>query len=445
MKTRQSNQSALVVTFLVALLVIGVMHLILPEQDLSEDEARVLARFPALSYSDARSGKQAANIEKWYNDQFPFRQAFIRAGKNWRSVAYPNLNTDGMAIYLMPDEEGSLVPQETLPAEVTDPVTTPAGEESEGTGPSPTQALEPPPLEPLDEVVNMKTLLIVNKRAMERYYGNETKLKAYGERLNKLKENLGSGRQLYSMIVPTAIELYAPEEYHSGYSSQKRCIGIVNEELDPSIHAVNAYDQLLFHRDQYIYYRTDHHWTGLGAYYAYVAFCESAGLQAARLEDMEHYQIEGDYLGSLYRISKSAVLEDNPDTTEGWKPVADYKATAWDNSEMTVTYQTRLNDERIKGSNAYLNFSGGDRALLKIETDHGSGRKILVVKDSFGNAFVPYLANNFDEIHVIDPRYYTRPMIALVEENGITDVLVMNYMFGTSNSTWLGGFDRIAK
>ncbi|NLA95940.1 MAG: hypothetical protein GX838_03755 [Clostridiaceae bacterium] len=445
MKTRQSNQSALVVTFLVALLVIGVLHLIAPEQDLSEDEARTLARFPTLSYNDARTGKQAANIEKWYNDQFPFREAFIRAGKNWRNIAYPNLNADGMAIYPMPDEEGSLVPQETLPAEVTDPVTTPAGEGTERTDPLPTQADEPPPLEPAEDVVSMKTLLIVNKRAMEYYYGNEQRLQAYGKRLNQLHEKLGSSRQLYSLIAPTAIELYAPDEYHSDYSSQKRCIGIVNEVLDPSIHRVNAYDQLLFHRDQYIYYRTDHHWTGLGAYYAYVAFCESAGFQATKLEAMEHYQIEGNYLGSLYRVSKSAVLKNNPDTTEGWKPIADYTATAWDDSEMTVTYKIRLNDERIKGSNSYLNFSGGDRALLKIETDHQSGRKILVIKDSFGNAFVPYLVNHFDEIYVIDPRFYVRDVYTLVEENKITDVLVMNYMFGTSNATWLAGFDLITK
>ena len=290
-----------------------------------------------------------------------------------------------------------------------------------------------------------KGLIIINNRAMERYYGNEERLKAYGERLNRLNEKLGSGTQLYSLIAPTAIELYAPDEHHSGYSSQKLCIGIVNDTLDPDIRAVQAYDKLLFHRDQYIYYRTDHHWTGLGAYYAYAAFCESAGFEAAGLEEMEHYQIEGTYLGSLYRVSKNAVLKDKPDTTEGWKPNAEYTATAWDNSEMTVTYKIRLNDERVKGGNSYLNFSGGDRALLKIETNHQSGRKILLVKDSFGNAFVPYLANHFDEIYVIDPRYYVRSMTDLIRREGITDVLILNYMFGTSNQTWLSGFDLIAK
>ena len=143
---------------------------------------------------------------------------------------------------------------------------------------------------------------------------------------------------------------------------------------------------------------------------------------------------------------KTSRPKNNPDTTEGWRPVVDsYKATAWDKGSMESSYQIRLNDERIKGGNSYLHFSGGDRALLKIETSHTSGRKILIVKDSFGNAFVPYLANHYDEIYVVDPRYYVRSIKTLVKENGITDVLILNYMFGTSNATWLKGFDAIAK
>lgn len=451
MKTRQKNQTLVVISFLVCLLVIGVLHLILPEEDISVDEGRSLNHFPKLQYEDALTGEQAVKIEKWYNDQFPFRDSFIRAGKNWRTIAYPNLNPDGLAIFLIPDEQGVDIPDTTDPEPEPEPSQTSPSDPNQSdtsqapTEPEPTEPVEPPPLDPVDEIINTKQLLIINKRAMERYYGNEEKLKAYASRLNALDKKLGEGVQVYSLIAPTAIELYAPDEHHSGYSSQVMCIGIVRDALDPAIKSVDAYDALLYHRDQYIYYRTDHHWTGLGAYYAYQAFCESAGLEALALSDMEHYDIEGEYLGSLYRVSKNDVLKNNPDTTEGWRPKAEYTATAWDNSEMTVTYQVRLNDERSKGANSYLNFSGGDRALLKIVTDHEIGRKVLVVKDSFGNAFVPYLANHFDEVYVVDPRYYVRSLETLVKENGITDLIVLNYMFGTSNQTWLQGFDLITK
>ena len=449
MKRRQKNQTIVSLVFLVTLLVFGVLHMIIPEQEVSEDEGRLLSHFPKLSYADALTGEQAVKIEKWYNDQFPFRNLFIRSGKGFRALAYPNMNPDGMAIQLIPDEEGVIPDPEPEPEpepQPTDPPPSGTTDPSQTeTGPAPTDPPTPPPLDPIDDIVSTKQPLFINKRAMERYYGNEDKLKAYAKRLNDLDTKLGSGVQLYSLIAPTAIELYAPDEHHSGYSSQIMCIGIVRDNLDANIKSVEAYEALLYHRDQYIYYRTDHHWTGLGAYYGYTAFCESAGLEPVALSDMEHYEIEGTYLGSLYRVSKNEMLQNNPDTTEGWRPNATYTATAWDNSEMTVTYQIRLNDERSKGSNSYLNFSGGDRALLKIVTDHSIGRKVLVIKDSFGNALVPYLANHFDEVYVVDPRYYVRSLNTLVKENGITDVLVLNYMFGTSNATWLSGFDLIAK
>ena len=115
MKTRQTNQTLVVISFLVSLLVIGVLHLILPEEDVSLDEGRTLSHFPKLLYADALSGEQAVKIEKWYNDQFPFRDSFIRAGKSWRAKAYPNLNPDGLAIFLIRDEEGQETPDTPEP------------------------------------------------------------------------------------------------------------------------------------------------------------------------------------------------------------------------------------------------------------------------------------------------------------------------------------------
>ncbi len=383
-------------------------------------------------------------------------------GKGWRQIAFPNLNKDGQKILPInhdltgdedPDDPDVTEPKNTEP-DVTDPPVDPSSSDGtepsgSGTDPIPTEPTTPPTPPDIDggDVKSTKTGIIIMKdRAMERYYGNESKLKAYGERLNNLANGLSGGTQLYSLVVPTAIEIFAPEEYHSGYSSQKACLEIIRNSLSDKVKSVNAYDNLILNRDKYIYFRTDHHWTGLGAYYAYLAFCETAGWQPVTLDQMEHYQIEGTYLGSLYRATKEAVLKNNPDTTEGWKPVVEsYKATAWDKGDMASSYEIRLNDERVKGGNSYLHYSGGDRALLKIETSHTSGRKILIVKDSFGNAFVPYLANHYDEIYVVDPRYYVRSLKTLVSENGITDVVILNYMFGTSNATWLKGFDTITK
>lgn len=442
--------------FVVVLLSTGLLHFVFPEKDISEEEGRRLRHFPELNFQDAKTGESSEKIEGWFSDQFPFRSALIEIGKGWRKVAFPNLNKDGAQIipivHDLTGEDDPDDPDDTEPI-VTDPTPPPPTGPTDPSGTSATDPVttttEPPVIPPIEEgeVKTTKVgIIILKDRAMERYYGDEKKLKAYGERLNKLADGLPADAQLYSLVAPTAVELFAPEAYHSGYSSQIDCIEIINNTLKSNIITVNAYDKLLQNRDKYIYYRTDHHWTGLGAYYAYLAFCESARWTPVPLDRMEHYHLEGTYLGSLYRATKQAVLKNNPDTTEGWRPVVDsYKATAWDKGSLESSYQIRLNDERIKGGNSYLHFSGGDRALLKIETSHTSGRKILIVKDSFGNAFVPYLANHYDEIYVVDPRYYVRSIKTLVKENGITDVLILNYMFGTSNATWLKGFDAIAK
>ncbi|HHV41976.1 MAG TPA: hypothetical protein GXX72_03910 [Clostridiaceae bacterium] len=478
MNYRFRNQKITALFFLFILLIIGFLHLILPGKDISEDEGRKLARFPKLNYEDAKSGKQAANIEGWFSDQFPFRPLLIKAGKSWRSIVFPNLNSGGLQITPInhnlavaedPDEDIEIDNEEQpQPAVNIDPeaeqsneqeiVNDPQTEENttpvEETDANPTDNVspmeennpdDPPPLEDDDFRQTKVGIVITNNRAMEMYYGNEKKLKAYAERLNKLDSIFPENVQLYSMVIPTAIELYSPDQYHSGYSSQKDCINIVYDELNSTIKSVDSYTRLINNRDKYIYFRTDHHWTGLGAYYAYQSFAEVAGWTALSLDQMEHYQLEGTYLGSLYRATKESALKNNPDTTEGWKPVTgDYTATAWDKGDLKSSYNIRLNDPRSKGGNSYLNYSGGDRALLKIATSHNSGRKVLIIKDSFGNAFVPYLANHYDEVYVVDPRYYVKSLSSLVSENGITDVIVLNYMFGTSNKTWLGGFDKIS-
>ncbi len=455
MRIRRENQTITVIVFVVILLAMGLLHFVFPEKEKSEEEGRQLRRFPELNFQDAKTGEQSVKLEDWFSDQFPFRSTLIEIGKGWRKIAWPNLNKDGIQILVIDhDLTGDDGPDEPVDPEPSHPPVTPPSSQSpdpddtEPSGPAATTTTEPPPIPTIEEgeVRKRGGIIIIKDRALDLFYGNEKNLKAYSERLNVLANNLPVGTQLYSMVVPTSVEMYAPDSYHSGYSSQKGCIEIINNALKPNIKTVNAYDKLLQNRDKYIYYRTDHHWTGLGAYYAYVAFCESAGWAPVTLDQMEHYQIEGTYLGSLYRATKDSVLKKNPDTTEGWKPAVDsYKATAWDDGDMTVTYGVRLNDERSKGTYSYLNFSGGDRALLKIVTSHTSGRKILVIKDSYGNAFTPYLANHYDEIYIIDPRYYKRSIKSLVSENGINDVMMLNYIFATSNSTWLKGFDAINK
>jgi len=124
MRIRRENQAITIIVFVVILLAVGLLHLILPEKDVSVEEKRHLRRFPELNFQNAKTGEQSVKIEGWFSDQFPFRSTLIEVGKGWRKIAFPNLNKDGMQIIPIDhDLTGEDDPDETDQPEplVTDP------------------------------------------------------------------------------------------------------------------------------------------------------------------------------------------------------------------------------------------------------------------------------------------------------------------------------------
>ncbi len=457
------NQNIIFFSFIFVLCLGFLMHIITPAKVKSEEENRNLAQFPVFTWEKIVKGKISNELEEWFTDQFPARNALVNSGNVVKSFVSPKLklmkenivlidahtdmadigNVDG----LIDEEPVTPVPtQAPLPHGGENPAQTNTEKTEITTAasrvtPTPTKGAKPP--EEPHQIASSNGIMIIDGKAMERFYGNAEKLAMYAKRINHLAKQV-PGVKTYNMFIPTSIEFNAPEEFHSGNRSQKKSTEIVGDNLDSGVTQVKIYDNLLAHRDEYLYFRTDHHWTALGAYYAYESFARTAGLEPAKLDDLEHYQLEGTYLGSLYRYTKkNPIVKKNADTVEGWRTKFEYTATAWDKGDMKSSYPTRLNDERIKGGNSYLNFSGGDRALLDIQTSNKNGRKIVVVKDSFGNAFVPYLVNNFERICVFDPRYYKKDLIQFIRDNEITDVLVMNYAFASTNKGWNSKFSSI--
>lgn len=154
---------------------------------------------------------------------------------------------------------------------------------------------------------------------------------------------------------------------------------------------MNAYDELLKHRNEYIYFYTDHHWTGLGAYYAYRAFAESAGIRPLELSGMARVKKEKMFLGSLYNYTKDQALTKNPDYVEYYKIQQKTRAMIYSDSSSRgkegVLY--------AEFANNYGMFLGGDFALVHIRIENKNGKNILLIKDSFGNALAPYLAAHY--------------------------------------------------
>lgn len=287
-------------------------------------------------------------------------------------------------------------------------------------------------------------IMIMNDRIMELFGINETGISNYSARINKLRDNLPDSVILYSMIVPTSSEFYTPADYHTGGHSQRTAIKMIYDGLKDGVVPVNAYDEMLQHYEEYIYFKTDHHWTGLGAYYGYVAFCKDSGQEALSLSEYEEYDL-GTFYGYLYSYGegKAAV---QPDNVTIYRP-KDYDAAAWvyPDSVKSGGYQMHLlaTTWSPDSNEKYMAFSGGDAPLLQITSGNKNGKKILVIKDSYAKAFLPHLANNYEYVYEIDPRHFQGSIPQFVSSEGIQEVLVTNYALATANPTWTAGFDRI--
>ena len=195
---------------------------------------------------------------------------------------------------------------------------------------------------------------------------------------------------------------------------------------DGDVIPVDAYSVLEAHKDEYLYFSTDHHWTGLGAYYAYTAFMEAAGLDYYDYDSYTKHTITG-FLGTLYSGTNMAkALEENPDYVEWCEfPVAN-KTYQYNKGDLANYFASSVMHGYASGPYSYGVFLGGDYPLTIIKTNVNNGRKLVIIKESYGNAPATFIAAGFEETYVVDERYYDGNIVDLVESRGITDVLIIN-------------------
>ena len=231
---------------------------------------------------------------------------------------------------------------------------------------------------------------------------------------------------VYSMVIPTSVDFYNPEEY-SGYTElQKDKIEYIENELkNTGVTNIKVYDTLSKHTNEEIYSRTDHHWMPLGAYYAAQVFCKDAGV---KVPDISKYRKEtcGGYVGSMYYYSSDVNLYNDPEQyTVYYSPNEDKLTTTYYNRYYSNGYDSNLflcND----ASYYYLTFLGSDDLIAHIKTNASTGRNLVVIKESYGNALIPFFTESFDNIYVLDLRYCEVNAINFCKEVGATDLLFAN-------------------
>jgi hypothetical protein len=265
-------------------------------------------------------------------------------------------------------------------------------------------------------------ILVVDGRAMQLFAGGPNGSRHYAKVINAYADALPDTIALYSLIVPTAQTFYLPESYADKVRHEPPNIDATYAMFDPSVQTIDVVAALAKHTSEYIYFRTDHHWTGLGAYHAYAAFCKVAGHKPLALDSMKKKSISS-YRGSLYSHTRDDKLHGKPDEVEYWIPPVEVSVGRYLDAAQKSPYDgTLLRSE----SNGYGVFLGGDHALMVVKTNNKTGRRALLVKNSYGNPFAVYLVAHYDEVVIVDYRKYDGSVLDLVDDHGISDVIILN-------------------
>lgn len=277
---------------------------------------------------------------------------------------------------------------------------------------------------------------IYNNAAYELFAGSEASAQDYADCISEFKAQVGNDVTVYNMVIPSHIELGIPQRYiqEKGLqtSSQAENISTIYNSYTEDVVPINCYNELSAHCKEYIYYNTDHHWTGLGGYYAYKAFCEQTNQKVLDLSVCTEKQVSG-YEGSLAYCDGS--LYDNLDTVHFWTfPYNTYAMRT--ESAGDEPYETSIYyEDAASGPYTYGAFIWGDCSLfVEHNADLTNGKKIAVIKESYGNAFVPYLTANYEEVHVIDFRYFEDNLKDYCTQNGIEEVLFVNNIMAANTA-----------
>jgi hypothetical protein len=397
----------------------------------SEIENRNLAKFPSFSWSDYISGKYTADIANYYNDTVPKREWFKNLTASMRRHMGVQMEDDVKfygTLHVNKDSE----PETTEPLVTTQPIHTQVGTEPVTTAqdqPAVSQQITAATTVAVEENDDSKedgeisnNILIYKKRGIMLYGGSYAAGRNYASYVNAYKSDLGENVNVYSMVIPTPCSYYMPDKYKNLIGSEQGNIDNINQYLD-GVEPVNVYDILGQHTDELIYPRTDHHWGAIAAYYAAQEFASVAQVPFRDISQFEKITKPG-YVGTLYGYSGDIVLKDNPEDFVYYAPQEDYTTTYY-NSDMSNERTGRLliNLEKVKPVSWYLVYMGSDDRITHIQTSARNGRTLCIVKDSYGNALTPYFMDSFEDIYVIDMRYFKPNAISFMKEHNVTDVL----------------------
>ena len=297
------------------------------------------------------------------------------------------------------------------------------------------------------EMKDKDALVIIGDSGYEMYTYNQKSGEEYAKAISDFADKMDGTAKVYDIVIPLGSGIVFPDNKdNSQVKGQQEAMTDIYSKMSDKVNKVNVYDSLMTHRNEYIYFRTDHHWTQLGAYYAYSDLCKAMGAEAPAIDTYETVDFPG-FIGSFYNDLKDEALKANPDTITAYRPHAKDTATVVspgdkDDYSWNIIYDVSDYPAGVK----YSTYIGGDNPFTTITNNEKTdGSACVVVKESFGNAFVPFLVDNYQYVYIVDYRYWQGNVGDLVKEKGAKDVIFLNNLSMIRNKYLVGQLQGIIK
>ena len=292
-----------------------------------------------------------------------------------------------------------------------------------------------------EKIEDFGSVVIVGDAAYELYTYSDAIADNYALADNKVAAALDQKADVYDILIPLGSGITFPDNLRDQIKSsdQREAMSSIQAKMDETVKTVDIYDSLMTNRNEYIYFRTDHHWTALGAYYAYEDFCEVKGITPEALDSYETSEFDG-FLGSFYNdTNANATLKANADVVTAYHPNMDAIMHVTDSRGVEYDSKVIFDESKAAAGLKYSCFIAGDNPITEIENKElTDGSSCIVVKESFGNAFVPFLVDHYQTIYVVDYRYWKGSISELAQEKNVDDVIFVNNLSMIRNKSLVG-------
>lgn len=368
MEDQQKNKSnikyniIIVLTFLVLLFALTIADIITQDKFKSENENRILQQNPEFTINRLFNGQYTKEYENYISDQFILRD-------NWISL---KVKTD--QIMLKKDINGVYIGKDNY--------------------------------------------------LLEKHNKNDIETEQLQLNINRLTQMCDKykDKNIRIMMVPSAAAILSEKlpDFAPFYDDNK-ITEMIKSQLNDKNIILDTASILQEHKDEYIYYKTDHHWTSLGAYYAYTQWAQSIGITPLNQSEFDIKILSDEFYGTIH---SKLNINTHADTIKAYYPKNKIDYTIKYNLE-NKQYDTVYNMDALKTKDKYSVFLNGNNAIAQISTNINNNRNLLIIRDSFANCFVPFALNHFENISVIDLRYYNAGIEQYINDNNITDILIL--------------------